>query len=186
MALRATKELFDRMITPAEFEQLPEANLRFELINGKIVEKPMPVFEHSGITNNINRAYIRFDPDEKIGLLRYEVRMRLINGEFRIPDMSYWLAARRPIWEIPTPDAPDLSIEVQSPDQNLKELTEKVQACVEAGVRLAWIIQPNKKIVAVFRRGQSQIEVVPPTGTLDADPVIPGFKIMMDEVFKKR
>ena len=186
MTLRASKELLDhnRPITADEFERMPEASERFELIDGRIIEKPMPVHDHSKVSYNITRAFLRFDPDEKLGILLSEVRMRTKAGNFLVPDMSYWIAARRPVWGVPTPAAPDLAIEIQSPDQSLKTLRDKVPEYFDNGVRQVWIIHTTgKKIVDVHRPGQ-QPEVIPPNGLLDGEDVASGFRLPVADLFK--
>ena len=190
MALQATKELFDRdrdrdrLITADEFERMPEASERFELIDGKIREKPMPVYDHAKTSHRISQAYGRFDPDEKLGILLSEVRMRTKAGNLLVPDMSYWIASREPRSGVPTPDAPDLAIEIQSPDQSLKTLIDKVPDYFDNGVRLIWIIQTiGKRVVGVYRPGQKP-EAIPPDGTLDGEDVIPGFRLPVADLFK--
>jgi Uma2 family endonuclease len=51
-ALAAAEKLY----TADEFEQMPEFNQNYELLDGRIVQKPMPTEEHSWIARLIIRA----------------------------------------------------------------------------------------------------------------------------------
>ena len=186
MTPRLTKEDLlnsDRPITADEFERMPQSSERYELIDGKIREKPMPVFDHSDISHLIDHAYTRFDPDEKIGIMRTEVRMKTVRGNFLVPDMSFWIASRRPVRGVLTPAAPDLAIELQSPDQSFKELTDKVPDYLASGVRLVWIIGIIKRTVSVFRPGQAEPQIILSDGTLDGEDLIPGFRLSVANLF---
>ncbi|NTV78897.1 MAG: hypothetical protein HGA25_07145, partial [Clostridiales bacterium] len=70
MALPAHKRIeFEQTYTSAEFETLSEFNEHYELLDGKLVEKHIPGYDHSKIARRITKAYDRFDPDEKLGEL---------------------------------------------------------------------------------------------------------------------
>ena len=55
---------------------------------------------------------------------------------------------------------------------------------LDAGVQLVWILQPSKKMALVFHQGSTKPITVPPTGELDGGDVIPGFKILLSELFR--
>ena len=184
-AMRARQTEYQRLITPEEFMMLPEFNERYELSNGKVLAKPLPTYEHSELSWRLMFNYHTFDPARKLGVLRAEVRMRVKKtGEFLVPDVSFWIASRAPKMSDVNPLPPELVIEIQSPDQSLPQLTAKVPAYLDSGVRLVWIIQPNKQIAAVFRPGQAQPETIQPDGILDAtDAGAIGFKIKLSDLF---
>ena len=59
------------------------------------------------------------------------------------PDQSVPLYAATP---------PDWVIEILSPDQRATRVITKIQACLEAETRLAWLIDPLEEVVMVFWR----------------------------------
>lgn len=174
----------ERRITIEEFEGMPEFEERYELIDGKLVEKPMPKFEHTDIGWFILKTYDRFDPDEKIGTMRHETSVR-IHDDAPVPDLSFWLAARRPTRKTPISPRPDLAVEIQSQDQSLKSLFDKAADYISAGVQIVWVIQPNKKLVHIFRPGQEVPEIVRKTGELSGESLIPGFKLSLKALFEE-
>lgn len=178
-----SQRVSERLYTAQEFERMPASNESYELIGGRIVQKPVPKVQHNLIIRRILRAYDKFDPAEQLGLMLQETNVEIGPEDTYTPDISYWVASRRPKNGVLTAPYPDLAIEVQSPGQALNGLTKKAKAYQQAGVQLVWIIQPNKKIAAVFRQGYNTPVMIQPGGELDAGEVIPGFKLKLDQLF---
>src|SRR5205085_1852424 len=114
---------------------------RYELINGKLIEKPMPKVEHGLIVRTIMFALRDFDRTEKLGIMIPEVSVTIRDDYTPAPDLSFWMAERKPDRKVVIASRPDLAIEVQSPDQRLTELRDKAIEYLKAGVKLVWIIQ---------------------------------------------
>ena len=74
---------------------------------------------------------------------------------FRRPDVSFVAAGRVPTPAPggPLPFAPDLAVEVVSPDDGIEELETKLAEYRAAGVRLVWVVIPAVRLVRVFPRG---------------------------------
>lgn len=170
-------------ITVTEFAEMPFLHERYELIHGGLFKKPMSNFEHSRIAFLILRAYIKYDPDEKIGVMGQEVNFFLQDDYSPAPDVLFWKASRAPKRKVKIAPRPDLAIEVQSPNQSIKELTRKAWAYIDGGVEVVWVIQTDKPLAAIFRQGQTEPETVQPDGILDAGEIIPGFQITLSELF---
>ena len=79
-------------------------------------------------------------------------------------------------------EAPDLVVEIVSPEQSLFELVEKLAWCVQNGVQLGWLIDPDAEEIMVFTPGTIS-RVVPPVGALDGGELLPGFRCAAAEVF---
>jgi Uma2 family endonuclease len=80
------------------------------------------------------------------------------------------------------PGAPDLAVEVRSPDNTLVELLVKANEYLDAGARLVWIVDPPTRSVLVKRPGR-------PAATqsvddmLDGGDLLPGFSLPLSRVF---
>ena len=70
--------------------------------------------------------------------------------------------------------APDLVVEVLSPDDRPGEVLAKVADWLNAGTRLVWVIDPERRLARVYRLDGSEA-VVTADGTLDGEDVLPGF-----------
>ncbi|MCT7956726.1 Uma2 family endonuclease [Laspinema palackyanum] len=108
---------------------------------------------------------------------------KLPNGGDRSPDAA-WI--RRERWEALTPEqrrkfppiAPDFAIELRSATDNLEMLQEKMGEYMDAGVQLAWLINPQQQQVEIYRPGQ-EIEVRDLPTELSGEEILPGFNLSL-------
>lgn len=177
-------EVAGRLYTVEEFIKMPQYHERYELLDGKLVEKPMAKYEHGLIADIIRLKLQEFDPQQKLGKMLQEVTVFIRDDYSPTPDLSFWVAGRVPGRKAPIAPYPDLAIEIQSPDQSLKSLIEKTREYQKAGVKLSWIIQPDKKKALVFRQGQQNYETIQPDGELEGEEVIPGFELKLAALFE--
>ncbi len=104
---------------------------------------------------------------------------QLPNKAFRSPDAA-WISLAR--WNRLSNDqkktfppiCPDFIVELRSPSDNLKDLRDKMQEYIDNGVLLAWLLDPMRKVVEIYRIGQSPEVLQNPT-QLSAENVLPGF-----------
>lgn len=80
------------------------------------------------------------------------------------------------------PLCPDFVIELRSPGDNLQALQDKMQEYIENGTRLAWLIDPHKKRVYVFRP-EAAISILDSPEYLSDDAVLIGFKLDMTKIW---
>jgi Uma2 family endonuclease len=71
--------------------------------------------------------------------------------------------------------APDLVVEVLSPDDRPGEVLSKVGDWLEAGARLVWVIDPERRDARVYRADGSQVHLGE-SDQLDGESVVPGFQ----------
>lgn len=176
-------------VTTNEFDNfvsLPE-NLerRFELIDGTIVEKPMPTQFHARVTAIfVGEIYI-FLKVHPIGHVETEARYRPIGDKKndRLPDVSFSSSDKPAVSKGAAPGMPDLAIEVMSPDDKLRDLRAKAEFYIANGVRLVWLVLPEQKIVEVYRPNEDVL-LLTVENTLDGYEVLPGFSLPIAEIFK--
>jgi Uma2 family endonuclease len=77
--------------------------------------------------------------------------------------------------------APDLVVEVLSPDDRPGEILAKVADWLSAGARLVWVVDPERRVARIYRDDGSET-VVPDQGTLEGEAVLPGFSCALAEV----
>ena len=106
---------------------------------------------------------------------------KLPNGADRAPDAA-WI--RREHWEALTleqrrnfpPIAPDFVIELRSTTDDLETLRQKMPEYMDAGVQLAWLINPQQQQVEIYRPGQD-VEVRNLPTELSGENVLPEFSL---------
>ena len=81
--------------------------------------------------------------------------------------------------------APDLVIEIASPNDFRPQMEEKAKIYLEAGVRLVWVVWPNRQIIDVWQptKLDAPSSVLEVTDTLDGRDVIPGFTCPVSAIF---
>jgi Uma2 family endonuclease len=81
------------------------------------------------------------------------------------------------------PLCPDFVVELMSPSDSLAQTQEKLAEYVENGARLGWLIDPQRKQVHVYRRGQP-VQVLDNPQTISGDPELPGFVLELKLVWQ--
>lgn len=103
----------------------------------------------------------------------------------RIPDVSF-VSQERGIEHVgsskPFPGAPDLAVEVLSRSNRPGEIHAKVADYLAAGCSLVWVVDPERRSVAVHR------SLLFPTllaeaDVLDGGETVPGFSVPVGDLF---
>lgn len=79
--------------------------------------------------------------------------------------------------------APDLAIEISSPEDEAEDLMAKVVDYLRVGVSLVWVIYPLSHSVLVLRADRSSF-LWRPTDELSGEDVVPGFTVRLEELFE--
>ncbi|HCQ19983.1 MAG: Uma2 family endonuclease [Aphanizomenon sp.] len=109
---------------------------------------------------------------------------KLPNGGDRSPDVA-WIKKER--WETLTPEerrkfppiAPDFVIELRSVTDDLKTLRQKMQEYMDAGVKLAWLINPQQQQIEIYRSGKD-VELRNLPTELLGEEILTGFSLKLD------
>ena len=80
------------------------------------------------------------------------------------------------------PGAPDLAVEVLSPDDRASEVLAKVENWLSAGCHGVWVVDPKTLSVAVYRAGGGAV-ILKATDTLAGDNLLPGLQLPVASIF---
>jgi Uma2 family endonuclease len=173
-------------MTLDEFLKLPEQEPPLELFAGEVTEKVSPKMFHSAIQSYLLPLFNLFCRPQRLGRAFPELRTSY-EGISTVPDLVYFVHARIPrdakgklLPEVHI--APDIAVEIVSPDQNVTDLLVRCLWYVANGVRLAIFIDPDRQSVVLFRPGAEPI-AVRDSGILDLGDVIPDFVLDITEMF---
>ena len=112
----------------------------------------------------------------------------LPNGAKRAPDAS-WVKKERLAAlsenekEKFLPLCPDVVVELRSATDRLADLREKMQEYIANGAQLGILLDPRSRQVYVYRPDGS-IEQLDDPDSVAGDPVMPGFKINLREIWE--
>ena len=111
----------------------------------------------------------------------------LPDGSMRAPDAA-WVSWRR--WNAVPRDeqkrfgrvSPDFVIELRSESDRLPMLQEKMRLWIANGVELAWLIDPQRKVVEIYRPGEEPEVHEQPTSVQGSGPVA-GFALVLERIW---
>ena len=159
---------------------------RAELIDGVIVETPPHGFQHGAIRVNIACALSEFPQRKALGRVSFSGGFRLQNRPDTVPSPDSCFITRERLKGQNTQSflkgAPDLVVEVNSPNHKEIEVEAKVQLYFQAGTRAVWIVEPSARTIRV-RTPDSAPVVYRGEETLRGEPVLAGFEMALGDVF---
>lgn len=176
-----------RIWTEAELEALPDDGFDHEVVDGELVMSPKNNFEHGRICVNLLGALAPFARGRKLGeVLESSTGFWMRNQNCRAPDVSF-IARERLAGLGRTPraffqGAPDLAVEVLSPNNTRAEIESRLRDYFASGSRLVWIVDPETESVDVFDSLESRRRIGR-GGELTGEPVLPGFRYPLDQLF---
>ena len=111
----------------------------------------------------------------------------LPRGSDRSPDAA-WIPIEK--WNALTPEqrkrflplCPDFAIELLSPTDSWIKGLAKMQEYQDNGCRLGWLIDPERKRVAIYRLGQS-VEILEAPTSLSGEDVLLGFVLNLENIW---
>ena len=161
-----------------------------ELIRGEVRPMSPAGVRHNVVAGNLFVALTLHLREHPIGRVLTDIagfRLPIPGAEddtVRSPDAAFVSFERMP--DVPVgfaPIAPDLAVEVLSPDDTARDLDERMDDYFAAGARAVWVIDPDRRTVA-------QHSTTAPTrrlregDTLDGADVVPGFTLPVRALFE--
>ncbi|MDB5351327.1 MAG: hypothetical protein JWN86_2574 [Planctomycetota bacterium] len=175
-------------VTLEQFLQMPdiEAAPGLEYLDGRIEAKAMPNPDHVLIAKRFVRRLDEFSETDGLGVTFFELR-HTFDGRSILPDVSFQLAENVVVESDgrlarENRSAPDIHIEVISPDQAVQKIHAKLLHSTANGCALGVMVHPEKKTIDVYRPGRSP-ERLTDDGAIDFAPVLPGLVVAVAEVF---
>jgi Uma2 family endonuclease len=146
------------LVTAEEFVLRHGHDSGVELVNGRIVRLPMPGAKHGVVASEVNYRLTdhvkRHDLGRVFGNNTF-VRVRSNPDTYRGPDVCFVSYAKLPkeaeVPEGPLEFPPDLVVEVRSPSDSIRQMTDKSNEYLDAGVRVVVVLDPQTDVVWVTR-----------------------------------
>jgi Uma2 family endonuclease len=104
----------------------------------------------------------------------------------RIPDVAFVAATRFPVEGEPEgiwPMAPDLAVEIISPNDLYERVISKVEEYLAGGVRQVWLISPEHKSVTIYH-APTHTTILTEADDLVSEELLPGFRCRIADLFR--
>ena len=172
--------------TPEDLLTLQDGK-RYELVDGRLVERNMGM-ESSWVGTRLLARLERYSEENQLGwVFAADSGYQCFPHEpslVRRPDVSFVKAGRYPKGAPPrgwSRIAPDLAIEVVSPNDTVYGLEEKLEDYRRVEVPLIWVVNPESRTAMVYRRDGS-VSFLRETAELEGEDIVPGFRCPLREI----
>jgi Uma2 family endonuclease len=171
----------EKRYTPQDLLTMPDGDF-YELVDGRLVERKMSIWS-SYVAGMIFHLLNSFCREHHLGWVLPEGTsfqcFPAYPGKVRRPDTAFIRLQRLSLAQATTEGhcsvAPDLAVEVVSPNDTVYEIDEKVREFLDAGVPLVWVVNPDQRTVAIHRAGGVSV-ILRENDEISGEDVIPGFR----------
>ncbi len=186
MAVQVTPALMKVPVTGEELLAMGDIG-PCELIEGEIRPMPPTGFEHGSIENLIG-ARLRLFAEQyqrgRVAVGEVGIYTRRNPDTVRGADVVFISNERyaQQQSEGYLDVAPDLVVEVISPEDRWSGVMKKLEEYFDIGVRLVWVVDPGTRRVYAYR-SLTDVRHFTESDTLPGDDVLPGFSLPIAEIF---
>ena len=160
---------------------------RYELIDGELILAPAPRRDHQTVEVRLGSRLHLFVDENELGVVYFAPRDVVFSDTNIVqPDLLFISNERMHIdTEAEVWGGPDLVVEILSPSTEARDRTVKRALYARHGVNEYWLVDADARTIAVLLLGEQGFEPVATYGEGDTlvSPTLPGFSILVDEVF---
>ena len=146
--------------TAEDFLRLPQG-APYQLIGGKLIMNPSPVPYHQEISRKLSREIGDFVDENALGVLYY-APLDVVLGENEVyqPDIMFISNENTGIIGPKNiQGAPDVVVEILSPETAYYDLREKFKIFEQRGVKEYWIVDPGLKRIEVYQNKEGRFKI---------------------------
>ncbi len=174
--------------TPEDLLRLRDGD-RYELVNGRLVEHIMSTWA-SYVAGEVHARLRDFCRANQLAWVLPEGASYQCfpdaPGKVRKADVSVLRLTRLSVEQATAGGhlriAPDLAVEVVSPNDLVYEVDAKVQDYLKAGTRRVWVIHPEGRTIEVHRV-EAPGTILREQDDLEGEDVLPGFRCRVGDLF---
>ena len=160
----------------------------YDLVDGLLVEMPMPGFQHGKVCIKVGvelELYLRSNPIGHAAGNDTFILLRRNPDTMRGPDVCFVSHSKVPPGPVtagPLLVIPELVIEVRSPSDSWPDMERKAADYLRAGVTVVVVVDPPTASATAFRAGGRE-DAFGAADTLTIPDVLPGFAVVVGTLF---
>ncbi len=169
-------------LTTDEFLALPDDGRKYELVDGVLLMSPSPTPRHQLVAAAIFEQLAAHVRTQRLGIVLYETDVLLARGAHRgdlvyRPEVIFISAERVGQIRDRICFAPDVAVEVISPESRSLDTRTKRDDYERAGVREYWLVDPEREAFTFLRLTGGRFETAASTHERYASAVVNGFSL---------
>ena len=176
------------MITAGELLLIPDDDKQVELVRGVLTENPLPGDQHGVVVARLCWLLGGFSDQTDCGgmSVRSGFLLERDPDTVRCPDLAWVAPGRIASSFAGYPElAPDLVVEVRSPNESQRHMAERAMMWLSHGVRMAVVADPGPPALTVYRPGQPPL-ALGEFDVFDGGDVLPGFTAAVWSFFRRQ
>jgi Uma2 family endonuclease len=158
----------------------------YETYDGVSEEKAMAGARHGRVGARLIITLGQYVVSNDLGVVYGPDTTFKVGEDDRLPDISFVAIERIPedgdpegLWNI----APDLAVEIVSPNDTYQKLMNKVFDYLDAGVKEVWLVAPESKTVTIYY-SFTEVKILTENDVLTCEKLLPGFSCPVGDLFK--
>ncbi len=160
---------------------------RSELVEGKIIMRSPTGWPHGKCERRFGHALGSFVDERHLGaVLVGEVGIYTRRDPDTVRGADVIFISNERLAQLKSTSfldvAPELIVEIMSPDDRWSEVRQKIREYFAIGARLVWVADPSDKTVSVYR-SPTEVRVLAESDRLTGEEVLPGFSVPVASLF---
>jgi Uma2 family endonuclease len=171
----------------SDYARLPDDGNRYEVIDGELLVTPAPSTDHQHVLLNLAVALREFVSREGVGVVLPDIDLLFVTGQFLRPDLVVVPnSSRAGITRRGVEQPPALVVEILSPTSSSIDRVKKPRRYGDFGVPAYWVVDPEERVVWVWRfaAGATEAERVAGKLTWQPEGASSSFEIGPEDLFR--
>ncbi|WP_027356738.1 Uma2 family endonuclease [Desulfofundulus thermocisternus] len=175
------------VLTYEDYLDLPDDGNRYEILEGVLHVTPSPTTRHQRVSRNLQRIIDAYVLEHNLGEV-FDAPLDVIFSNISIaqPDLIFVSHARSEIiTEKNIAGAPDLVVEILSPNTSRRDRITKAHVYALYGVEYYWLVDPDATTVEEYRLEEGAYNLISRvTGNESFKPeIFPGLIVDLSKVW---
>ncbi len=161
---------------------------RTELVKGELVRMAPTGYLHGYVESKFSKVLGIFVDERKLGhILTGEVGLYTGRDPDTVRGADVAFISNERLAQVQSHSyldvAPELIVEVMSPDDRWYDVNDKLAEYFDVGVQIVWVADPQRRQVRVYR-SLTEMEILSVDDTLSGGEALPGFNVAVVELFE--